>query len=251
MLKRLGLNLWRRELKLSHCQSPGPSATTSFSIAPPMATVLWRQVGVPLRARPRLETSFPPTRGPRRLPERMAESPQAYLTAPERTSRTERIPPTSPNHIPLAHAHTPPTTLPWTRPVPLGMWPREATGVAARPPPFLELTALRTQRMGLQPEEFPARRQRRTILQLGAPQADCSAPTAMQRPVNSLDTPVTPRTFVSHPPPSRTVADVTSLQLEILTRNEPSARGSKAYPVITEVTSLQLEIQVLTSLERR
>eukprot|EP00959_Pyramimonas_sp_CCMP1952_P299246 6259078-Pyramimonas_sp.AAC.1 len=61
--------------------------------------------------------------------------------------------------------------------------------------------------MGLQPEEFPAMRRRRTILQLGAPRTDCSAPTAMQRPVNSLDAPVTPKTFVRPPPPSRTVAD--------------------------------------------
>eukprot|EP00959_Pyramimonas_sp_CCMP1952_P056166 1173029-Pyramimonas_sp.AAC.1 len=73
----------------------------------------------------------------------------------------------------------------------------------------------------------------------------------MQRPVNSLDTPATPKTIVSHPPPSRTVADATSLQLEFFTRNEPSARGSKAHPAITDATSLQLEIQVLTSLERR
>eukprot|EP00959_Pyramimonas_sp_CCMP1952_P268767 5619487-Pyramimonas_sp.AAC.1 len=56
MLTWLGLNLWRHELKLSHCQSPGPSATTSYPIAPPLATALWRQVGVLLRERPRSET---------------------------------------------------------------------------------------------------------------------------------------------------------------------------------------------------
>eukprot|EP00959_Pyramimonas_sp_CCMP1952_P021555 454390-Pyramimonas_sp.AAC.1 len=52
--------------------------------------------------------------------------------------------------------------------------------------------------MGLQPEEFPVRQQR-SIPQVGAPQADCSAPTATLRPVNSLGTPVTPKTFVSQP----------------------------------------------------
>eukprot|EP00959_Pyramimonas_sp_CCMP1952_P127014 2656481-Pyramimonas_sp.AAC.1 len=103
------------------------------------------------------------------------------------------------------------------------MWPQAATGVATCPP-SLELTALLERTTGLQPEELPARQQLRSTHQPWTPQAGASAPWSILRPVNSLDTPLTPKTFVSRPPPSQTCADATSLQLEILIRSEPSAR---------------------------